>query len=1036
MEFRILGALEVSDRGVRLDPGGVRNQKVLAALLLSAERVATPSYLVDVVWGEDPPSTSRHQIQKCVGELRSVLGPDVIVTDSAGYRLVLGEADLDQRTFERLVAQSHTVELGDAVAHLRAALSLWRGTALAGIESQALRADVERLEERRAEVRERCLALELGLGRHREAVAELTALVGEHPYRERLAELLMQALHGSGRRADALEVYQRMRTRLADDLGVEPGESLRSVHQSVLSQEPVAVQPKPTTTPAQLPADLARFTGRQEHLARLDDLVSARAGTVVITSIAGVAGVGKTALAVHWAHRARPLFPDGQLYVNLRGHDDAPPTTPADALAQFLRALGIDSSAIPREEAEQAALYRSLLADRRMLIVLDNAASEAQVRPLLPGSARCAVVITSRNSLLGLVALDDAHQVELDVLEPDEAHELIGRVLGESRAAAEPDAVAELAWLCGYLPLAMRIALANLVARPHHLVVDAVAELSGGDRLAKLAVPGDRRAAVTAAFDLSYRALPPDARVLFRRLGLLPRTDFTPDAAAALLGEPSARDAVLALEAASLIEPHTPNRYRMHDLLRLYAQDLVAHDPDRAAARHRLLEFYLHTTDAAMRLLAPDMFRLDRSGTARPFAGRADALSWLDGERESVVTLVVQCAEEGPREYAWQLTDAWRGYFWLRRNSADCQIAGQAALIAAEAESDPEGRAAAHSALATACIEQDAPQTEHWLAARDLYRVAGNLAGECHCLHNLGNAHTLFGRPARATELFSQALHLVTDVPRKALTLTSLGVAATFTGHLATARQHFEQALELFAQTGNEMRAVPALSGLGDVTCQLGDIACATTYLDQAAGLAEGSGSQTWRLNTLRSRAMLERDTCRSEQALETTTRLLEAAEETATSHYVLSALIVQGELLHHFGRTGEAVAALERGLRLARSLEKRYHETSVLIDLARVLASSEPDAAVRHATAALELADERSLRVLRGRALTTLASVHPGQARMLVEEALEVQTATGHLLGQAEALGLLGRADEAGKIFAHVTGNPSAVPAGTLRSV
>ncbi|GLZ33341.1 SARP family transcriptional regulator [Lentzea sp. NBRC 105346] len=1022
-----MGPLEVRSGAVRLEVGGVRNQKVLAALVLSAGRVVTLPHLVDVVWGDRPPSTSKHQIHKSIAELRMALyaGGDLIQTDTAGYRLAGGEVDL--RTFENLVAEAQDKPAEQAVAKLRAALALWRGKALAGLESPALHAEADRLEERRVEVLEQCVGHELALGRHRELIPELTALVTDHPFRERFAELLMTTLYRSGRQADALAVYQETRTRLADNLGVEPGASLRAAHQAVLSQkqEP-GKQPTvapPVSTPAQLPADLRTFSGRADHLARLDAMLDQGADTVVITAIAGVAGVGKTALAVHWAHRVRDRFPDGQLYLNLRGYDEAPPTSAADALGQILRSLGVENDRVPRELDERAALYRSLLSQRRVLLVLDNAASESQVRPLLPGTAQCAVVITSRNDLRGLAALDDVHQMELDVLAPAEAEELIIRALGSARAGAEPEAVAELARLCGHLPLAIRIAVAELVRRPHDPIADVVDEIAG-DRLARLAIRGDQRAAVTAAFDLSYRALPDDARVLFRRLGLLPRTDFTIEAADVLVGAP-ARNLITLLESASLVEAHTSGRFRVHDLVWLYARERMRDDPDHEAAWRRLLEFYLDTTDAAGRMLAPDMFRLERATGACGFASRGDALSWLDSEREAVVALVSQCAKEGPVPFAWHLTDALRPYLWLRRNAADCITTGQAALRAATAAGSLEGQGSAHSTLATGRMEQAGPQVEHWLAAREAYRAAGNLRGEIHALHNLGNVHIQFGSPARATELLGQALALVDDAPRKSLTLTSMGVADGFAGRLSAALGHFELALVYARSTGDELREVPVLGGLGDVCCQLGDVDRARVCAGRARVLAESSASRTWRLNTSRSMAMLERDTGRSSVALATASTLLAAAEETATSHYVLAALVVLGQLHLHAGRYEEAVSVLERGLALARSAEKAYYEASLLVELARVPGGE------AYGPRALELSRQRGFRVLEGRALAGVA--WQDSSKSAAAEALETQLATGHRLGQAEALVLLGRVDEAREIFAVYTGDGDHAPAGTL---
>ncbi|GLY48763.1 AfsR/SARP family transcriptional regulator [Lentzea sp. NBRC 102530] len=559
MDFGILGPVEARDGAVRLELGGVRGQKVLAALLLAPDRVVPLTHLVDVVWDGEPPSTARHQIQKSVGDLRVTLGaPASIVTDGPGYRLVLGSAGLDAVTFERHVAAARDAEPAEAVRVLREALALWRGPALEGLTSGALQAEAQRLDERRIAVAQQCFAMQLELGQHAQVVTDLSVLVAANPLREQLVEQLMTALHRSDRQADALELYERTRRLLASGLGVEPGHGLRKAHQAILSRQR---SPAPDA-PAQLPARPAVFVGRGACVDELDASAFA-----VVT---GGPGVGKTALAVHWAHRVRDRFPDGQLYANLRAHDDSPAATVTDVLAQFLRALG--AARIPVDAGERAGLFRSVLADRRVLIVLDDAASEDQVRPLLPGTPGCAVVVTSRNHLRGLTALDDAHPVELGLLPPDEAHALITRLTG-----GEPDAVAELAAVCGYLPLAIRIAVANL--GPDR-ITDAVADLVRGNRVALLAINGDRRAAVTGAFERSVRALPADAAKLFRQLGSLPGNDFTARTASGLMGVDDVRGPLSSLESASLIEAHGGGRYRVPGLLHAYARSLCEIETD------------------------------------------------------------------------------------------------------------------------------------------------------------------------------------------------------------------------------------------------------------------------------------------------------------------------------------------------------------------------------------------------------------------------------------------------------------------------
>ncbi|HEX8868191.1 MAG TPA: BTAD domain-containing putative transcriptional regulator, partial [Lentzea sp.] len=744
------------------------DQKVLAALALASGRLVGLDHLVAVAWDVDPPSTARHQVQKSIASLRAVLGSSVIITDGTAYRVV---AFTDVAAFEDRVRSAAALEPAQSASILRMALELWRGPALAGLVSSELRVDADRWNERRISVTEQCCALELGLGRHRELVPEMTALVAEHPFREGLVALLMTALYRSDRQADALELYRVTHRRLVDELGVEPGPVLREAHDAVLAQD-AGVVDAAQVVPRQLPADLVRFTGREEHLVSLDALLES-SSTVVITSIAGVAGVGKTALAVHWAHRVSESFPDGQLYVNLRGFDDAPPITPSEALTGFLRSLGVTQ--VPGDELEQAALYRSVLAQRRMLVLLDNAVAEDQVRPLLPGSPGCVVVVTSRNDLRGLMAVDDAHRLELDVLTPSESAALIGRMLGPGRASAEPDAVASLARLCGHLPLAVRVAAANLAASRDR-VADAVAALEGDDRLSKLAIRGDQRGVVSAAFDLSYRELAPGPARLFRLLGLLPRTDFTVHAAAALLGESpaAAGSCVAALEIANLVEPHTAGRYRLHDLLHLYARGLGAD----SAAKQRLFDFYVLTADAALDLLMPRMLhagRPSRTVEVPPFRDRDAALSWLDSERDSMVALALSGC--------WHMADALRRYLWLRSDHHTAEAVSTAALRQAELDGDLLGQATMESAIGTAIMGRDAGNAVgHYSRAVELYRAAGDLVGAHRALHNVGACLVVQGHPVKALEVYREASAHEAGAPEAALMMIIVGPALVAIG--------------------------------------------------------------------------------------------------------------------------------------------------------------------------------------------------------------------------------------------------------------
>ncbi|MFD7411674.1 BTAD domain-containing putative transcriptional regulator [Kitasatospora purpeofusca] len=625
MEFKILGPLEVwTDDGRRARTEGAKQERMLGTLLLNAGTVVPVARLVDALWDDEPPATAPRQVRNLAGLLRRKLaaaqdGPPVLLTDGPGYRIAPNGHQVDALTFAHRVAVARGLaERGEpaaAVEEFRSALGLWRGPVLDGLSGSLLAAGALALDELRLTAWENCLDLEADLGRHRQSIPELTALVAEHPLRDRFVTQLVRALQRAGRRADALAAHRRFAHRLADELGLDPGPELQLLHQELLKDgaaptqhgaAPVPRPPRPRQhlpRPAQLPPALATFVGRRAELSTLDGLTDpggpAAAGIGVVT---GGAGTGKTALAVHWAHRVRERFPDGQLHLNLGGYALDPPLTPHEALARFLRALGTDLERVPGTVDESAALYRSLLADRRVLVLLDNAHNAEQVRPLLPGSAGSLALVTGRDGLTGLTACDGARRLVLDVLPRTEAVELVARIAGAERTRAEPRAAAELAAACGHLPLALGIAAGRLAERPHRTLVEHTAELRDSeDRLTALQIDSDAASAVRVAFDLSYRALQPTAQRLFRLLGLAPGNCISTAAAAALSGSaPAATRPVLEhLAAAHLLSPAGPDRYRLHDLLRCYAAERATAETrpaDRAAARERLRSWHLHHT--------------------------------------------------------------------------------------------------------------------------------------------------------------------------------------------------------------------------------------------------------------------------------------------------------------------------------------------------------------------------------------------------------------------------------------------------------
>lgn len=610
--FGILGPLVTTVGGRSVHPGGPRAQATLAALLLADGQIVPMERLIDQVWGTEPPASGRNQVMIAVSVLRKALrtaggDPDLIETVASGYRI--RTVDLDAHQAELCLEQARQSPLAVKAALLRETLGLWRGQVLAGINSQPLRAVADRWEELRLSVLEDWAEAELELGRHRELVGVLGVSVAEHPLRERTRAQLMLALHRSGRQVEALEVYDRGRSVLVEELGLEPGQVLRDMHAAILRDEPdvrwsgaearlvtaSSDESCPRVRPAQLPPAVSAFTGRRGELSALDELLDRRDGgrELPLCVVYGMAGVGKTGLAVSWAHRVAGRFPDGHLFADLRGHDrHAPPLPPEAVLARFLRALGMPEKGIPAGLDERTALFRSLLEGRRVLIVLDDAASATQVRPLLAGSASCCVIVTSRSPLGGLVAQDGARCVGLDVLDPQEAEELLGLMVGAERTAGERGAVRKVGELCDRLPLALRIAAAKLMSRSDWTFSGILTRLeSEQGRLDELR---HAELEVRGSFAQSYGDLPQAPKLAFRRLGLLDLPDgFAPWTVAALaeVPLPIAEKLCEYLVDAQLARPlgwdtAGAARYRLHDLVRLFSRERADEEetPDSRSA--------------------------------------------------------------------------------------------------------------------------------------------------------------------------------------------------------------------------------------------------------------------------------------------------------------------------------------------------------------------------------------------------------------------------------------------------------------------
>jgi len=597
MQVRLLGPVDVAVDGVPRPVRGLRRKAVLAVLALHVGEIVSAGRMIDLVWGEDAPPTAVNTLQSHVSYLRRVLGSkEGVRARPPGYALELGDEATDVRVAERLISQGvQAADPADGARQVRAALALWRGRPLVDVAGVAWLDDqAERLDQLWLRGWRALLGARLGLGEHAQLIPDLEKLINDHPYDEQLHGQLILALYRTGRQADALAVYQRLRRTLNKELGIDPSQALRDLEAAVLRQDhalelvPPAVAltaapaipaiPAALAVPAQLPLAVPAVAGRSRELASLDALLPGkrrRAGMVTAV-VSGTAGVGKTALAVHWAHRVAARFPDGQLYVNLRGYGPTEPAQdPAEALHGFLDALGVPVERVPASLPAQIGLFRSLLAGKRVLVLLDNARGVEQVRPLLPGSPGCLAIVTSRSRLTPLVATEGARPLALDLLSAAAARDLLTERLGAARVAAEPAAVDEIVARCARLPLALAVAAARAGTRPDFPLAMLAAELREASAALDVLCGGDPATDVRAVFSWSYRALSTEAARMFRLLGLHPGPDISVSAAASLAGIPprQARAPLADLVQEHLLTEHLPGRYALHHLLRAYAAE-------------------------------------------------------------------------------------------------------------------------------------------------------------------------------------------------------------------------------------------------------------------------------------------------------------------------------------------------------------------------------------------------------------------------------------------------------------------------------
>lgn len=763
----ILGPLEAWLDGTPLLLGPPARRAVLGLLAMHQDALVRRDAVIDVLWGAAAPSTAVNLVQAHVSRLRKLLMPrarreEIISSGGGGYRLLLRTEQLDLLTFRALTANAEAAR--SAGDDLRAfdlygkALGLRRGDPLADVDVLADEPGVVELRRQLTDVLLRYAELSCGLGLHDRALPRLRALAAAEPLNESVHARLMTALAGTGQQAAAMSVYEDLRHRLDREFGIYPGSELNNAHQRVLRQDiPVmkssyGLRLAGNVVPRQLPAAARYFTGRDTQQGILSDLLiraSPEAGGVAIAALTGMAGIGKTALTVRWAHQVADRFPDGQLFVDLRGFcPSGSPLEPAEALRGFLLGLGVSSARIPAHSSDRAALYRSLLASRRVLVVLDNAQDAKQVRPLLPGSPGCLVLVTSRHRLTGLAAADGAHLIPLGGLNQAESYSLLARILGTERVAAETAAIDELITLCARLPLALRNAAARVSARPRLPLATLVAEMKDERGRLDALETGEPATSVRVVFSLSHATLSGLASEMFQMLGTHQGPEITVPAAAALTGSDRMRAQAALSELCDehLLTEHTPGRYRCHELLRAYAaEDVCMHVPEaqRRAAVYRMLDYYLHTTSAISTMvnahLAPRALNPPRPGVfPERISDLRQAMQWAEDERFVLLALIEQAAEEAYHPHAWELPWSACWLFSDVEGWGRLAKAQEAALEIAGRLADPGGAALAHHHLSWLRFRLG-DIAEAYRHLDDFIEMAARLCGrQSHMLTELG----------------------------------------------------------------------------------------------------------------------------------------------------------------------------------------------------------------------------------------------------------------------------------------------------------
>lgn len=950
MGLRLLGPLALLTDDREIDLGGSRQRVVVAVLALNANRVTGVDHLIDAVWSADPPNTARAQIQICISRLRKVFidaGVEATIrTRDPGYLMEIPVGELDTAQFTSLTrtARAH-VEAGrksEAVAALRNALALWQGPALSGIRSDLVRRGAALLEDSRLAALIERIGLDLDLGRHEEIIGELTALVEEHPLHERFHEQLVLALYRSSRQAEALEACRRVRETLVEELGIDPGERLQQLERAILNRDASldlpppgqgggygnpgkAAADAPNMVPRRLPASIGDFTGRDRHRTEIQDVLSAEPGAkgygTRIVAIAGKGGVGKTTLAVRVAHELRESYPDGHLYGALESPTGV--NQASAVLARFLRALGVNGGAIPEDADERADMYRSRLAGKRVLVVLDGATSEDQVMPLLPAGPGCAVLVTSRTRLSGLPG---AHMVSLEEFDIDLSLEMLGKIVGEDRMRTEYDAAVQLVEFCGGLPLALRIAGARLASRPHWRLDVLVARLRNSvRRLDELSYRGME---LRSSIGLSYAALPPDAKRLFRLSALTTTPDFPEWIAAPLLDiDPyDAEEVVESLVEAQLLDtvryPGERLRYRFHDLIRVYATERLNTDeaPEgRTGAVERLLGAWLARAELAHRKEYGGDFTILHGDAPRwhPDGGDVEIdspMEWLESERRSLVFAVNLAASAKLDEMCWDLAHTSVTLFEVKGYFDDWKETAERALTVTEQTGNRRGQAVMQYSLGTMRLFQNRlDEAERSLEkALTIFREVDDVHGCALVLRNAATVDRLRDRVPAMTEKYKAALEgmrEVGDLVGEAHILQSLAKVSLDAGEVDLARERLERALVCCDQAKYMRGEAQVLSRFADLYLDTNQVEQAHQALNRVLLIVRSTGDRIGEAFALYRLGVVRQRTGRLDNAETTLRHALSLARQ-------LGVQVVEGQTLYALGEialtTGLAAAGAE----------------------------------------------------------------------------------------------------------------------------